>query len=421
MPRTLAAAAAAVLLFSCAPAEKPVSDSQKTEAPRAEAPKAGAPQIEELASPAAPGSSAPFLHAGRTGVHLSWLEPVAGTKRVAVRTARFESGRWSEPRTIVERDDLFANWADFPSIVEDAEGTLFAHWLQKSGDGTYAYDIRMATSTDGGGSWGQPFLLNRDGKEAEHGFVTLAALPDGGVGAAWLDGRKMTAGGHEGHGGGDMTLRYATVARDGTLGDEAELDARTCECCATGMAMASAGPVIVYRDRSDGEVRDIARVARGASGWTAPSLVNADGWEINACPVNGPQADAIGDRVATAWFTAAANEPRVFAAYSDDGGVTFGKPVRVDGGTPVGRVDVVLLDPETALVTWLEQTGSGAEVRARRVMRDGSAGTPVKIADSGTARSTGFTRIAKSGGEVYFAWTEQSGEQKRVRVGKGRF
>lgn len=378
--------------------------------------------VQELPSPAGAGAAEPFLYATRDAVLLSWLEPVAGTDRTALRFSRYANGQWSAPRTIVERNDLFVNWADFPSIVEDAKGTLFAHWLQKSGKGTYAYDVQMAASTDGGTTWGKPFLLNRDGKEAEHGFVTLAALPAGGVGATWLDGRKMTGGGHGGHeAGGDMGIRYATVSADGTLAEDVELDDRTCECCTTGMTMASTGPVIVYRDRSPDEVRDIAYVTKTANGWTKPARVNADDWKINACPVNGPQADAIGKRVVTAWFTAAQEKGRAYVAFSDDGGVTFAKPVQIDDGKPIGRLDVILLDEETALVTWLEQTGAGGEIRTRRVRRNGSPEPAIKIADSSTARAAGFARTAKLGSDVYVTWTEQSAASKKVHVARVRF
>jgi hypothetical protein len=381
------------------------------------------PAVEAIASPAGAGGAEPFLFATRDGVLLSWLEPVAGTDRTALRFARYRAGQWSEPRTIVERNDLFVNWADFPSIVEDAKGTLFAHWLQKSGEGTYSYDVRMATSRDGGASWGESFLLNRDGKEAEHGFATLAVLPEGGVGATWLDGRKMTGGGgHEDHeSGGDMGIRYATVDADGTIANDVELDDRTCECCTTGMTMTSNGPVIVYRDRSAEEVRDIAYVTKTASGWTKPARVNADDWKINACPVNGPQADAIGQRVVTAWFTAAQEKGRAYVAFSDDGGVTFTKPVQIDDGKPIGRLDVLLLDESTALVTWLEQTSAGGEIRTRRVGRDGNKGPSMKIADSSTARAAGFARTARVARDVYFTWTGQSTDRKRVHVARGRF
>lgn len=368
----------------------------------------------EIPSPAGAGASAPFLFAARGALLLSWLEPVANSDRVAFRVARFANGAWSTPRTIVERNDLFVNWADFPSVVADAKGVLFAHWLQKSGPSVYAYDVRMATSRDGGATWSAPFLLNRDGKKSEHGFVSLAPLPDGGVAAAWLDGRNMPEGKEE----GEMSLRYATVDARGTVRAGAALDLRTCECCATGMAMAKRGPVVVYRDRGAEEIRDIAVVRKEAGRWTAPRLVYADGWKINGCPVNGPQADTAGNRVVVAWFTGAQERPRVLVAFSEDGGATFGNPLRVDEGKPAGRVDVVMTDRETALVTWLEQTAAGTEIRARRVDRRGVLTPSGKIADASSARAAGFPRIARVGRDIYVAWTEQSGAGKRIRVAR---
>ncbi len=383
-------------------------------------PPADAASLESFESPAGPGAAEPFLFATRDGVLLSWLEPVAKTDRVALRFSRYSEGRWSEARTIVERNDLFVNWADFPSVAEDAKGALYAHWLQKSGDGTYAYDVRMATSKDGGSTWSAPFLLNRDGKQSEHGFVTLAPLPDGGIGATWLDGRNMTAGEHEGHGdAGDMTLRYATVDANGTIANDIELDSRTCECCTTGMAMTANGPVIVYRDRSPDratdEIRDISFVRQEGTGWSAPKSLRSDGWKINGCPVNGPQVDAIGNDVATAWFTAANGQSRVYLSFMQGE-----EAIVIDDGNPLGRVDVVLLDAQTALVSWLEQTATGAEIRARHVTRQGALRESMKIADSGTARATGFTRIARVGQEVWFTWTEQGPTGKRVHVSRGR-
>src|SRR5687767_4566857 len=115
---------------------------EETKAVRAE-PSSAPPMnvVEEIASPAVVGAAEPFLFAARDGVLLSWLEPAGGEKRFALRFARHADGKWSAARTITERDDLFVNWADFPSIAEDTNGVLYAHWLQKSGTGTYAYDV----------------------------------------------------------------------------------------------------------------------------------------------------------------------------------------------------------------------------------------------------------------------------------------
>ncbi|HYI09323.1 MAG TPA: hypothetical protein VEK57_09640 [Thermoanaerobaculia bacterium] len=84
-----------------------------------------------MPAPAGPGAAEPHLAASRDGsLLMSWLE------NGALKFASYENGRWSAPKTIVQRNDLFVNWADFPSIVESND-TLYAHWLQKSGAGTY--------------------------------------------------------------------------------------------------------------------------------------------------------------------------------------------------------------------------------------------------------------------------------------------
>lgn len=401
----------AAILTSCGAREVAVNPAVTTSAPEESV------TLEAIAVPAGDGASTPFVAATRNGLLLSWLEPVAGSDRVALRMSRLHGSEWTAPVTIIERDDLFVNWADFPSVIEDADGTLFAHWLQKSGEGTYAYDVAIAISRDGGAAWGAPFLLNRDGKQAEHGFVTLAALPDGGIGATWLDGRAMSGAGHDGHGGGDMELRYARIDADGAIDDEVVLDTRTCECCTTGMTMTDDGPVIVYRDRSAEEIRDIALVKGTRHGWTQPHPVNSDGWQINACPVNGPQIDAIANNLATAWFTAANEKGRVYVAFSNDGGATFGSPIRIDDGNPIGRVDIVMLDETSALVTWLEQTARGGTIRARRVNAAG-AEAAFTVAESSTARAAGFPRIARVGGDVFFTWTESEADTKRIHVGR---
>jgi hypothetical protein len=379
-----------------------------------------ATKVAAASSPAGAGAAEPFLFAGRDGVILSWIEPAAGG-RSAVRFARNQGGTWSAPRTIVERDDLFVNWADFPSVVEDERGVVYAHWLQKSGAATYAYDVRMAISRDGGGTWSEPFLLNRDGTQTEHGFASLAPLPGGGVGALWLDGRTMQSDGGHGHGGGDMALRYARVAADGTIASEEVLDARTCECCSTGLAIASAGPIAVYRDRSADEVRDISFARRQGPAWTAPQRLHADGWRINGCPVNGPQIDASGTTAVAAWFAAAGGAARVYAAFSTDGGATFGAPVVVDDGRPIGRVDVVLAGENRAVVSWIEEGAAGGQIRARLVAANGPRQPSLAVAETTTARSAGFPRVARSGDDVWFAWTEDKTRGGGVRIARAAF
>ena len=219
------------------------------------------PQVRELPSPAGPGSAQPNLAVAADGrVYLSWIERL-GEDRFALRFAVRDGDRWSAPRSIAEGSNWFVNWADFPSMLALPDGSLAAHWLVRTGDGTYAYQVNIARSFDQGETWGKPLVPHRDGTQTEHGFVSLLATPEGELAAVWLDGRETTpAAADPDHGGGEMTLRYAKMRREGTLGDEALLDTRVCDCCQTSAAMTSDGPVVAFRDRSEQELRDVSVV-----------------------------------------------------------------------------------------------------------------------------------------------------------------
>ncbi|RPJ52737.1 MAG: exo-alpha-sialidase [Acidobacteria bacterium] len=360
----------------------------------------------ELSTPAAEGSLAPQLAAGPNNrVFLSWLEPrPKGGHRF--RFASWLGERWAEPRTIYEGDDLFANWADVPAVFVSAGGRLVAHWLQQLPGGKYAYGVRMRTSNDDGATWSAPFTPHRDESATEHGFVSLVDWPAGGVGAIWLDGRQTQPGGHDGAQGGSgaMSLRATTIQPPAALGQEVLIDDRVCDCCPTAAVRTAEGVVIAYRDRTATETRDIS-VARFENGtWGQGRPVRDDGWKIAACPVNGPALAADGRRVALAWFTAGGDQPRVMVAFSSDGGATFGRPVKVNDATTLGRVDVEWLTDGSALTVWLESEGEQMNVRARPVFPDGRIGDAWTVARVAGTRTSGYPRVVRSGRDLIFAW-----------------
>lgn len=376
------------------------------------------PGWQPLDPPAVAGSLAPNLATigGHPGdVALSWLEPLVdprGQKVYRLRISRLVDGRWSAPATAASGHDFIANWADFPGLIEAPDRSLLVFWpAQAAGGGDYDSAVHLARSTDGGRTWSRAGLLHDDKAPSEHGFVSWVR-EGAGVRAFWLDGREHAA-------SGAMTLRTALVGANGGAGKAGageRLDARVCDCCQTDAALAADGPVVVYRDRSDAEVRDISLIRRTANGWSPPVRVHADEWKIPGCPVNGPAVAADSRRVAVAWFTGAPPGARVQVAVSANGGAHFGPAVRVDGGRPLGRVDLALSPEGDAVVSWLEDQGEGkATVRLRRV-RDGRAGEPVTVTVTGTARASGFPRLVVSGGRLYLAWVED-GDPSRLRAG----
>jgi len=371
------------------------------------------PPAVEFSAP--PGSGEPNLTRTPDGAAaLTWLEPV-GEGRHALLVAVRSAGQWSAPRTIVTSDSFFVNWADFPSLVALEDGAWIAHWLARVPGGVYAYHVRLAVSRDRGATWTSPITAHADAAPQEHGFVSMVPWDDSTAALVWLDGRDMALAGPTEEAQGDMTLRSRTVTTGGVLGPEALLDGRTCECCQTALVRTAAGLLAAYRDRSPEEIRDIAVVRRVDGGWTAAARVAADEWHYPGCPVNGPSLSASGDTVAIAWYTAPDGEPRVFVAFSFDGGATWGAPQRADDGRPLGRVDIELLDDGGAILVWLESGRGSAEIRARRVRPGGPPSRSWLVTATSEARASGFPRLLRLGDELLFAWTGADGIRVAVQ------
>lgn len=335
---------------------------------------------------------------------LSWIERAGA--RATLKFAERSSQGWSPSRTVASGANWFVNWADVPSVIRLGSGMLAAHWLQKSGEGTYAYDVRLVFSKDDGKTWSAPVTPHHDGTQTEHGFATLFQMPDAGLGLVWLDGRAMkSADAHGGQGGGEMSVRFASFGEDGRQRSEMPVDLRVCECCPTTAAVTADGVIAAFRDRSPDEVRDIyvSRLEKGK--WTQPAAVHNDGWRIPACPVNGPVLATRGRDVAIAWFTASGDQGRAYLAFSSDAGRSFANPVRLDDDGSIGRVDVELLEDGSAVASWIESVGGRTEFRIRRVERTGATSAAITIAGIDGGRMSGYPRIARQGDTLVFAWT----------------
>ncbi len=368
------------------------------------------PKVQGIPSPAGPASEAPQLSVSPRGVLLSWIERVG--PQASLKFAERTAAGWSAARTVATGADWFVNWADVPSVLRLADGSLVGHWLQKSGPSTYAYDVRLARSTNDGRTWSPSVTPHHDGTKTEHGFASLFQVPGAGLGLVWLDGRQMTQAGaaaqtqRDGQGGNAMTVRYA--AFDGRWKQSADMpiDTRVCECCPTTAAVTADGIIAAFRDRTADEIRDIA-VSRLENGkWTEPKAVHDDKWQIAGCPVNGPMLSARGRDVVIAWFVGKVEPGRAFVAFSRDAGRTFGAPIRVDEAGTIGRVDVELLPDGSAMATWIEMAGGKTEFRVRRVRSSGTRDAAVTIAPLVNSRTSGYPRMARRGDEFVFAWIE---------------
>ena len=366
--------------------------------------------VEVIASPAKNNSAQPFLFSGDKTL-LSWIEN-QNDSVYTLKYAEYLDNKWTKAETITSGTDWFVNWADFPAIAEN-NGSILSHFLQMSAEGTYTYDIRMKMFPVKTSSWKDDFILHNDGTKSEHGFVTMLPYKEDSFFVTWLDGRN-TAGGHDHGGEGAMTLRAAEITAQGLKVDELTLDHKTCDCCQTSAAITSNGPIVVYRDRSDDEIRDIYITRKIDSSWSEPRPIFNDNWKIAGCPVNGPSADAINNMLVVAWYTGASEMPSVKLVFSKNSGVSFDHPISIDEALTIGRVDVAMIDTENVLMSWVTSQDSRTVIKAVKVNVSGEKGEEVVVSELNPSRASGFPQLEIVDDKALFAWTTITEDQTRV-------
>ena len=362
--------------------------------------------------PAAAGAASPDLSLAPGGrLLLSWMSRQPGRRNALQFASWSRDGGWqSQPRTIAVGQSLVANWADVPHLRATPDGALWVQWLQADPGNPSGYHAVLARSRDGGMRWEQMTRINDDAGPGEHGFAALWPIGGDRLGVAWLDGRAQGMAGHD-HAGvhaGAMQLRTNAFDMDLGRGSDAVVDAATCDCCQTDVAMTDRGPLLVYRDRGQEEVRDIASVRFEVGRWTSPTAVHADGWQVSACPVNGPAVAARGNAAVVAWYSEAGGTPAVRLARSTDAGDRYAAPVVVDQGAAVtGQVDVAL-DGDQAWVAWLREDATGQTLMLARYAPDLSRQLQrIEVArPAGRGHATGSPRLVADGGSAWLVWTD---------------
>ena len=361
-------------------------------------------------------SSESFLLSTKNNLFISWTEQVADTNFLYI--SKLEDNSWSQKSTIKKGTDWFVNWADFPSLsYNEISNSIFSFHLQKSSEETFSYDVNYHINQ--GSTWKDMKKIHDDNTFSEHGFVSSIPYQNGFM-VSWLDGRNTYGKGHDDHAKGAMTIRSAILDSSGNIIDNSLIDGMVCDCCQTSMAISNNIPIVVYRDRSEGEIRDIFYSRYIDSNWTEPQPIHEDGWEINGCPVNGPNIDSYKENVVVSWFSASNGRPKVNLKFSRDSGRTFGDKILIDNveNSPIGRVDVEFLNSDEVMVSWLSTVKGKGKLLMRKINIDGEIGDIKVVDEISTERSTGFPQIEQFNDDIFISWTDNSQLNKVVKVTK---
>ncbi|MDG2235465.1 MAG: sialidase [Flavobacteriaceae bacterium] len=360
----------------------------------------------------------PSLVSGEGSLSLSWISSNEGEKST-LNFSQFKEGKWINTQTMATGSDWFVNWADFPAHAIN-ENLILSSYLKKSDSGTYTYDVILSLQKLSGEKVKEDFLLHTDGVKAEHGFVSIIPNHNQGFFITWLDGRNTVNKDLDGH-HKPMTIRFAEITNKGDIIDENELDSATCDCCQTSIAVTNNGPVVVYRDRSEKEVRDIYIVRKTNGIWDDPIPVHNDGWEINGCPVNGPKVASNSNNLAVSWFTVSSKNPTVNLSFSKSNGASFGTPIKINDEDAIGRVDVAFLNPQEVLVSYIEGDDVGTYLRIKKVSIDGKVSAPITISKIDGGRNSGVPQLEILDNEAFIVWTVFEGKKNQLKTVKLSF
>jgi len=377
-----------------------------------------------MSNPADAGSQYPNLYKDSSGIiTMSWILKIEEDLN-SVQYATYTEDGWNQEQTVNISSDYFVNWADFPSVVSEDGDVVAAHWLQKIEGGPYAYNVNVVFPGEQARRWTDPIIPHGDETATEHGFVSMEPLTQDKVLAVWLDGRQTADRAHDEYSDPDkaMTLRSAEISSDGTVTRRREIDAMVCDCCSTDLVMMDGKAAVVYRNRTDEEIRDISisfyDLETGE--WSDPKSVHNDGWEIAGCPVNGPRIDYNNERTAVAWYTEAGGSRRARLAVSDNSGDTFSDPVTISEGNTMGRVDLSVASDGTIYTSWFATEDDKGYVMMRTISGSESLGEPIQVGITSSSRRSGFPRMAATNDGLLFAWT-QTDPIIRVRTALVRF
>ena len=344
----------------------------------------------------------PNLVSSNGALSLSWISS-KNKNKASLHFSQFKKGKWIKPQKIANGSDWFVNWADFPAHAIN-EDLIITSYLKKSDSGTYTYDVILNLQKLSGEKIKKDFLLNTDGVKAEHGFVSIIPNNNKGFFITWLDGRNTVEKKLDGH-HKPMTIRFAEITNTGEVINESELDEAACDCCQTSIAMTNNGPIVVYRDRSENEVRDIYTIRNINGVWEEPNPLHNDGWIINGCPVNGPKVAVNSTNLAIAWFTVVNDNPIVNVSFSKTNGDSFGTPFKLNDLDAIGRVDVAFLNNEEVIVSYMEVDNIGTYLRIKKVSFDGKISEPITISKIDGGRNTGVPQLEIIDSEIFIVWT----------------
>jgi len=234
---------------------------------------------------------------------LSWVQAIDTTGNNLLAYAVSADGKtFGKPQTIATTKGVQAHDENLPRILFRKNGDIIAMYPVSNPNpkNSYAGLVFYTQSFDSGKTWTQPKQLAEDTiNSIDERYFDMVELPDGEVGAIWLDSRKNSD--REG-----SSLYFAsTKGRDGFVGEKV-IDTQLCQCCRTDVYVDEKQHLhVAYRGILNDSIRDMVSMVSedGGKTFSKPERISADNWVIDGCPHTGPAMTSNKQGMHYAWFT----------------------------------------------------------------------------------------------------------------------
>ena len=191
------------------------------------------------------------------------------------------------------------------------------------------------------------------------------------AGVAWMPSMEMDPNGNPVvtcmiHNAGWTDPRYAMInSTDGGLTYNSEVEiagsvpGEACDCCPAEIAISGQNQLLLFRN-NEFNIRDIFGVLSTDGGATFPSYTNVDNtnWSITGCPSTGADAIFMGDKLITAWASAADGPYRVYVSSSSiTSGLTYETREMVTAPIPIQgsqNYPTISGENDTIVMAWRE-------------------------------------------------------------------
>ncbi|GAB4027855.1 sialidase family protein [Spirosoma gilvum] len=238
---------------------------------------------------------------------LSWVEKLSEKEAAFYFAISTDGGQtFGEKIRVKAPAGLSAHAEGMPKLAVKSDGTMLAIFEvpRPTAESRFAGDLLYTLSTDGGKNWTDYRPVHQDATPGKsHSFADITRLPNGEIGAVWLD-EKLP--GQEGR-----PVVFAQTTKGKGFGSAVLVDENACQCCRTNVFVDSQKRIhLTYRDMvstGTGKVADrdmsTSVSADGGKTFSKPQVVFADHWQVAACPHAGPVMAQLGNDMLVTWFS----------------------------------------------------------------------------------------------------------------------